>query len=174
MIYTDNRIVDESGEVLEQIDGGWFPETQDDIDKVLSNLAVKDAFILSLKARREALIANMDDLVRKAENDRERYANWHRPAIERVARGILDATGNKSKTVSLPHGKVYFRKTRESVELLDQEAALKWAKENKPELVHIEESVLKSELEPHVPADCPFLKRNPSVEELRIETGVKQ
>lgn len=182
LIYEDGVIYDADGEIHGYYDRPenvkadgepWFPTDADGVDFVLSLLANDEAELLALERREQAVLENIRSMKRKIEQRRDGRERWYRGAIEEVAREYLRVTGGKSKTLTVPHGKVSFRMGRESVDLVDEEAAIAWAKANKPELVHVKESVLKTELEPHVPEDCPFLKRNEPVERMTIATGVK-
>ncbi|MBW2037425.1 MAG: host-nuclease inhibitor Gam family protein [Deltaproteobacteria bacterium] len=52
----------------------------------------------------------------------------------------------KRKSVKLPHGTAGFRQGQESIEVLDEERALVWCKENLPEAIKITESIRKTEI----------------------------
>jgi len=79
--------------------------------------------------------------------DLEKRIEWFRKRfgfeLEQWARKNLP---HNRKTVKLAHGNLRFRTVKPQVEIVDQEKALDWAKQNCPDAVVVRESVLKTPL----------------------------
>jgi len=78
----------------------------------------------------------------------------------------------KKRSISLPSGKIGFRKTGGGIDITDEEKALKWAKEYCEEAVKVKESVLKTPLKKHlestgeIPDGCDSL---PTVDKFYVD-----
>lgn len=188
VIHEDGfRIDAETGEVLDLYDypanvgaklantlGGqpWQPETHDDADWLLEKMSVIDGDILALEARKEALVRHMDAQIAGKRRRRDFLVWRFGPALAEFARRTLESTGNKGRTVHLTHGTVGFRKSRATVQILDMDAAVKWAEANAPDALIVTKKVNKTDIAGVAPETAPWLERHAAEDRFNIDTGV--
>jgi hypothetical protein len=102
--------------------------------------------ILTQRERLERIKRSCADMIASAQSmvdDAERY---YLPELERWAKGQL--TGKK-RSLKLPTGQLAFRTVPAGLRVLSEAEALAWAKQERPDLVRVKESVLVSELKAH-------------------------
>ena len=81
--------------------------------------------------------------IKQLENEEQFLKNRFGRELEGFVRAHLDGS---RKSIDFPHGRAGFRKTRETVEIVDQEAAVNWAKENCFEALRKKEWTIKTPL----------------------------
>lgn len=175
-----------SGEVLGRLDGDGFlvreafkVDSEESAEWVLSVRAETEARIVALQHRKAALIRNLDAQI-KEQVGRLAFWDWKfRPSLIEWARGQL--TG-KCRTWQGAQGKVAFRKTQGTTQILDNAAALEFVRTWEPGLIRVVESVNLDAIEAakvkagevtgeDVP--LPFVKASGAGENISIETGVE-
>lgn len=173
IIEKDGYLVDdETGEVQGLAETPGFKVTDlSGAEWVLEKMAQEDAGILALTARRNALTANLDAMIREHQNRREWLGMRFGHELESFAEGEL--AGKKTRTLPTAFGKLYFRRIPGSIIVIDKDAALAWASAEAPDAVQIETRLLVSALkgrEETLPAAFEVL---PPADRFYIETGVK-
>jgi len=79
--------------------------------------------------------------VKQLENEKTFFQERFGTELEAWTRTNLDG---RKKSIDMPHGRIGFRKSRESIEIVDKEANLDWAKENCPDALREKEWTIKT------------------------------
>lgn len=146
--------------------GAWQPESDDDIEFVLSLILEAEANLVAIDRQKQVILQN---LAVKA-NAEQRRIDWltrqFGAALEQLARGRLDA--GKKRSLRFAHGvlKLRTKPARRVVE--DEYQALVWAREYAPDAVKTTTTVLVSQLPD---GDIPGVRVEPASETFSIETG---
>ena len=113
-------------------------------DWVLEKFLDCDTLELSLTARREALLKNMDAQIGAVQQRKAYLKRRFESDLQLFLREKMKST--KAKFWQGDFGRLSLRKTPGRIEVLDKVAALEWAKAHVPTAVKATESVLVSEL----------------------------
>lgn len=144
IITIDGYLVRESdGEVIGLADADIFtPDTPAKADWVLAKLARAEAIIAGLDAEEAAIRDNLRRLRRQQET-RIRWLHVRFDGhLEQLAREQLAASGGRSKTYTLAHGSVSFRRVPESARVVDQERAVAFVEQcGRPDFIKVVKTV---------------------------------
>lgn len=138
----------ETGEILghEELQPAFVP---DDLTKAAWVLRKREKAlgrVAALKAARDAEIAQVAMQYERCIGQAEkRAAFWdgYLPDLERLAQ--VEVEGSRARSISLGPWRLGFR-TSSSLEILDEGAAVDWARENAPDAVQTRVSLLKTAL----------------------------
>lgn len=147
----------ETGEVLGHIDtGDQFAVTDlKSAEWVLEKMQAQDSEIAGLGLRRQAIIDQLDSMVR----DNKRRRDWleYRFGNDLMAFADDALKDAKSKSLKTPYGTLGFRLNPGSIKVREEakEYAVTWAKEHAPDAVKVTESILVTPLKGRtdLPAD---------------------
>lgn len=145
--------------------------TDDAAEATLERWQAEAAKLAGLKARRAAIITNLDAMEKVV----QRRLDW----LEASNLSDLDAwcrhrtAGGKSRSVRTPYGTVGLRKLPARVEITDQEAAIAWAEANDPDRVVITKRLHSAGLATRedLPADA--FKVVPPSDRCYVRTGIE-
>lgn len=168
----EGYVITEEGEIIRHIDQPFAVVDRNSAEWVLQRLMDADAAIFAETARLTAVTehiqARMKEQTRRRDWLRARFAH----ELEQYAAGQL--VGQKARTLVLDHGKISFRRTSGSTQVLDMAAAVEWAKQNAPESLKITESVLVSPLKDRNDLPEAIFEVTPPGDRCSIETGIKE
>lgn len=114
----------------------------------LRKMKMIETRMAEVKATAKAEVQKIQDWA----SDEEEKAARSRGYFEALLRDymlVMKEDDPKLKTVSLPGGKLAFRKQQPEY-TYNEEEMLPWAKENLPEAVQIKESILKNPIKEHI------------------------
>ncbi len=131
----------ETGECLGTVKPEFHVTDQASAEWVLEKASALDQDIAGLTARKNALIANMDVMIKEKSNQKAGLLYRFGPELEHFAKENLP---KGKKTWTCPFGSVGFRATQAKIEVQDEERAMAWAKQFAPEAIKVKESLLKS------------------------------
>lgn len=94
--------------------------------------------VLSTRERLARVTASCAAMIQQAGREADEAAAFFLPLLEAWAR---QNPPRKGKTIRLPTGALSFRSVPGGPRLADPEAALSWARQNKPELIEVKERV---------------------------------
>jgi hypothetical protein len=139
---------------------------------VLNKMSECDAEEMGIEARIKAVTENLNSDLRQTRGRREYLMGRFGEGLKAFAH--FDQGLGKRRTTSTAFGKLSFRTTPESIEIVDMALAVEWAKTNAPDAVKTVESVLKTPLKgiPNLPEDAFTLV--PAGETFKVETGVRK
>lgn len=166
----------DTGEVLEAVDPGL--EGRELCEWALSKRMDAEAQMVALRAKRDALVQNLEKQITEQELRVKKLAWKYDSLIESYAKEAIEATGGKTKTVRFDHGSVSFRTSSGTNKITDMEAAVSFAKEfQMAEFVKVSESINVSDLLKNwngpTAALSNFVESSGPKETMKIETGVK-
>lgn len=145
--------------------------TDEAAEATLERWQAEAAKLAGLKARRAAIIANLDAMEKVV----QRRLDW----LEASNLSDLDAwcrhrtAGGKSRSVRTPYGTVGLRKLPARVEITDQEAAIAWAEANDPERVVVSKRLLSAGLAKREDLPTEAFNVVPPSERCYVKTGVE-
>ena len=90
-------------------------------------------------------IKRINEWVERENRSDQNFVDYMATVLEPFAKAQLQDE-KKKRSVSLPNGKVGFRKAGGGLNVIDEAAAIAWAKENCKEAIKIKESILKKPL----------------------------
>jgi len=79
--------------------------------------------------------------VKQLENEKQFFKERFGKELKAFVRANLDG---RKKSIDFVHGRAGFRKSRETIEIVDKEANLDWAKENCPDALREKEWTIKT------------------------------
>lgn len=145
VIHDGYKIDAETGEVVEYVgvQEGFEVNSNESFEWVMEKIQSEQSDIAALNARKAALVANIDKMIRnhqqrenslifRFENELVHYAK------ENLPKG--------KKTFTCPYGSVSFRASAEKLEVTNDELALSWAKDHCPEAIKVTEKFLISQV----------------------------
>jgi hypothetical protein len=177
---SDNAIPLHAIEELESAVAPLTIESRDDAEYALEKLSRIEGRLLGLKARRDALMKNLDAQIRH-EQRKLSWWDWRfGSAVKGFARTLLSG---KDRTVRFNFGSVSFRKVNGTPEIIDESGAVEWCKKWNPAVVKVKESVtatnaaktleqVRRDLE-DPSYSVPFLVFSQDSESVNISTGVE-
>lgn len=80
----------------------------------------------------------------KAEREIEWLERQVRLSFPQTPDQLREERGTKKKSVSLPNGTIGFRSSRDTVDVVDEEKALRWAEGSCPDAIKVKRRVLKT------------------------------
>lgn len=183
----DAFIVDEeTGEILgiADVKSDWAPETEEEVDWVLSLMLDEDTEILAAQAKLKALTENVTRMIGEHTRRRKYLEFRYGPSLEQFALKQIGDELDKAKgkrSVNRPFGTLQFRvptasaEPKVSIKADYDTAAIKWAKANLPEAVKVEESLMLTPLKEHLD-DLPLEVFDIKWPErtFSVKTGVKE
>lgn len=89
---------------------------------------------------------------RRAEREESALLYLFGPQIERWARGEVEKLNGRRKSVALPAGTVGFRATNPSLQVDDEQAVMRWARENCDGAIVVVEKLSRTALKQHFEA----------------------
>lgn len=134
----------ETGECLGSVDP-WVPTTKEEGEQVMERIFNADAALESLVAQKKALIANMDQLIKRAENTAKSLRWFYGPSLEIIAH----QNRGKLKSWDTPYGGVAFRTVPASVKVSDEKKVKSWAMAWAPESIETKQVFHISKVEKH-------------------------
>ena len=105
-------------------------DTEDKANWLLRKLANIDVEKERIRKQYETRTAQLD-------TDRAELLHLYGGELEAFARRELDSTRSRRKSLTLLQGTLSFRKVNASVRLFDALEALRWAEENRQDLLHV-------------------------------------
>lgn len=186
------RIDSRTGEVLEYVGRPEFHIDSDDkAEWVLERRGEIEADLAAVRARREAILANLDALERKHAGRLRALVYRFESELEAFTRSKL--AGGKAKTWRCPYGTVAIRKVPARWTWADvsdaKEKAIEWAEQHCPDAIKtkVEHRVALDDLVPVAALHCShdgaeivdytevarFPSWVPEAEKVHIKTGVK-
>lgn len=106
--------------------------------------------VSDVASRRIAMVQEwLDGEKAKLEREIEWLGSQVRAQVPPTPDALQEVYGTKKKSISLPHGSVGFRASRDTVAIEDKDAALEYAKANVPDAVRVSERVVKTPLIEH-------------------------
>ena len=179
--WVDDYLIDlETGEIIATREPAFRVYSIGSAEWVLDRIGRREAAIGALRARREAIINNLEAMI-KAEQRRLDGLHYRFDGeLESFARAELERTGGRTKTLRTAFGSVSFRIVKASRKIVDMTAAVAWAKDWMPEIVRVKEDVLLSDLyaDPDDPRVIliqePWLERRPEEERCYVRTGLEE
>ena len=169
-VVIDGYIVDvETGEIVGvESPEGFAVRDEDSAKWVLERFLDSDANI----AKAEAVVRNAQAILKRAKSRREWLERRFLPELAEYAKANLP---KGSKTYSTEYGAVSFRATAAKLKVVDEGQALSWAKQNAPEAVKVEESILVSKLPKGLVEDAPQgFEVVEAGESVSVKTGVEK
>ncbi len=141
IINIDGYIVDDAGEVLglASVGDDFVPDTTEKVEWVLERMADEEALLLARKAVTAAALANLKARERPHEARLAWLKRRYGMAIIDHARASLD--GQKGRTIQFDHGKVSFRTTPGTNDIIDMKAAVEFVESVAPAMVRKEVTV---------------------------------
>lgn len=94
--------------------------------------------------RRQMIDRWLDEENARLRRQKERLEEKVRRLVPHTVDGFQDVFRVKKKSRNLPHGRVGFQSTRDTVEVVDQDKALEWAEDSCPDAIKVKRSVLKT------------------------------
>lgn len=85
--------------------------------------------------------------VKQLENEKTFFEERFSRELEAFVKANLDG---RKKSIDFPHGRAGFRKSRETIEIVDKDRNLEWAKKNCPNAVRKREYTTKTEQVKHL------------------------
>lgn len=170
----------ETGEVLGHTDVAEDAgvATLEEAERLLELRSRVEGRIAGLQARREALVKNLTAQIAAETRRLSWWDCYHRPRLVEYARAHLP---KKGKTWRCAWGKVAFRKSAGTTEILDMAEAVAFVEGLEPSLVKVVKSVgvkavaeaqrIATELFGEPPA-LPFVRSTGETEAVSVETGV--
>jgi hypothetical protein len=171
------------GEEAESILPPLVIEDRGDVERALAIKARIEGQLLALGARREAMLKNFDAQIR-SEQSRLEWWEWRfGSAVKGFARKRLVG---KSRTAKFDMGQVSFRHVRGTPSIINDDAALRWAKDWAPSIIKVkhEEWVTARDIVEKLPEIkeatedpslvLPFLVYSEDKENITISTGVEK
>jgi hypothetical protein len=171
----DGYLVAPDGEIvgLAERPGEFHVADQASAEWVLDKMAKHDAEIAALEMRLKALQQNLQRM--QGQEIRGRSFLEYRFGGELIEFARRNLKG-RCKTWTCAYGSVAFKKQPRGVEVLDEEAAIKWAKVVCPAAVQVKEKLLISLCKEMVLADPPATEHGFNIftptEKATIKTGV--
>ncbi len=165
-------MVDDDGKILPERSERFEIRTIDQAEWVLSLLVEQESTIAGLRAKRDAIVANIDSQIKQHEN-RLNFIH-HRFDADLRWFAAEKIKGTKDRSVKTAYGTLAFRATQCSIKVIDMAEAVTWAKGNMPECVQVKESVIVTPLkgyEESLPVE--IFEVTPPGESFSIKTGVK-
>jgi len=133
-------IVLETGEIIGTVHPHEFHvDSLEAAEWVLERVAGREGNILALKARKQAVVANFDAMI--ADEERKLAGLHWRFDGELFAWAGSVIEGQKVRSLKTAFGVIGFRATKGTHKILDQIAAVAWAKRVEPSIVKVVESV---------------------------------
>lgn len=126
--------------------------------------------VLSARERLARITASCAAMIQQAGREADEAAAFFLPLLEQWARANPPAKG---KTIRLPTGALSFRTVPGGPRLADPDAALAWARQNKPELIVVKESVRISDLKSWIEASGGELPDGVEIADARETFDVK-
>lgn len=168
-VVIDGLVIDvETGEVLGHESPTFAVTDQASAEWVLARFLDADADI----AKAEAIVRNAQAILKRAKSRRASLEGRFLPELAEYAKQNLPKGG---KTFSTMYGAVSFRATPAKVRVVDEEAALAWARANAPEAVKVEESILVSKLPKDLVEEAPQgFEVVEAGESVSVKTGVEK
>lgn len=80
----------------------------------------------------------------KAEREIEWLEKQIRLSFPQTVDQLRSERDTKKKSVSLPHGTIGFRSSQDTVDVVDEEKALRWAEDSCPDAIKVKRRVLKT------------------------------
>lgn len=105
--------------------------------------------VLTARQRRDRIVEQCRAMIARAERDAQRAEAFFLPLLEHWARLNPPAKG---KTIHLPTGQLAFRRVPGGPRVVDDAAALDWARAALPDAVRVVESVDKAAIKAHIAA----------------------
>lgn len=102
-------------------------------EAILDRRQALDATLAGMKARRAAILANLDAMEKATQNRLDWLQVAHGAELESWCRHRI--AGGKARSVRTPFGTVGLRKLPARLEVIDPDEALLWAEANDPERV---------------------------------------
>ena len=175
--WIDDVLIDtDTGEILQTRHPTPFVvDSIETAEWVLDRMARREAALVALEARKQALFFNFEALINTELRALDGLHRRFDAELETFAREKLAADGGRTKTIRTAFGSIRFRIVRASRKIGDMAAAVAWAKHWMPEVVRTKEDVLISDLERggDLPIGAPWLETRLEEERCYIETGVE-
>jgi phage host-nuclease inhibitor protein Gam len=144
--YTPDIPFDRPDEELE----AQVPEHFEVRDEQTANWLVRR--VLESRAYADRVQAWCDSEKRRARREEDFFVGRFGLQIERWLRDELEKRGGRSKSVTMPAGRVGLRSVGPKLEVLDLDVVLAWAREHCPEAIKQTESLRKTPLNDHFEA----------------------
>lgn len=178
VIFVNGLAVDpETGEVL-----GLEIEHEQRLPFHIHDLSSAEWFLEKLQeeeldlAALEARVAILLENTKRLRAQKQKRVDWLRmrfvPELREWARAEL--AGKKQRSIATVFGRISFRKVPAKLKVVDEQEALRWAKEFVPKAVKTTEHFLVSEVPSSlvvVPDGCELL---PESESFRVDTGASK
>lgn len=139
---------------------------------VLDKMADADAAAIAIKARKAAFLENIDKQMNAVVNRHRYLVGRFQPDLQAWAERELAIT--KRKSITLDNGTLKFSACGGGIKVLDEEAALEWARDFAATAIKKTETVLVSLLPEGVDLPVTLFERVPKGANFKITTGVKK
>lgn len=140
------------------------PKTRFEVhDETSANWVVRK--ILEARAYRQRIRTWAEVEVRRAERQEQFFLGRFGRQLDRWLRSQLETRQSRQRSINLPAGRVGLRKQKPKLIVDDPEAVLEWAKQVAPNLVTVQESVSKSDLNSHLEQTGEFPARGVHLDE---------
>lgn len=93
--------------------------------------------LANIKSERARIEAQSAAMLKQLDTDEKSLMHRFGAELEEFARQTLAANGSRRRSLTLFQGTLAFRFVAPAMKVSDQEAAIRWAKENAPDLVSV-------------------------------------